>query len=74
MMPERSLFWLRNERPKTTTQCQFLPFDVDVDEVGVTDVVDVDVGDGEVAVEARVEKFPKLLVFSEGILNESERK
>ena len=34
-----------------------LPFDVDVDEVGVTDVVDVDVGDGEVAVEARVENF-----------------
>jgi len=61
MMPERSLFWLRNERPKTTTQCQFLPFDVDVDGVGVTDVVDVDVGDGEVAVEAQVEKFPKLL-------------
>ena len=27
-----------------------LPFDVGVDEVGVTDVVDVDVGDGEVAV------------------------
>jgi hypothetical protein len=36
-----------------------LPFDVDVDGVGVTDVVDVDVGDGEVAVEARVENFPE---------------
>ena len=51
-----------------------LPFDVDVDEIGVTDVVDVDVGDGEVAVEAWVENFRKLLVFSKGILNESERK
>ena len=35
-----------------------LPFDVDVDEVGVTDVVDDDVGDGG-GVEARVEEFPK---------------
>ena len=60
MMPERSLFWLRNERPKTTTQCQFLPFDVDVDGVGVTDGVDDDVGDGG-GVEARVENFPELL-------------
>ena len=64
MMPERSLFWLRNERPKTTTQCQFLPFDVDVDEVGVTDVVEVDVGDGEVAVEARVENFQNFWMLS----------
>ena len=57
MMPERSLFWLRNERPKTTTQCQFLPFDVDVDEVGVTDVVDDDVGDGEVALKRGWKNF-----------------
>jgi len=32
-----------------------LPFDVDVDGVGVAESVGVDVGDGEVAVEARVE-------------------
>ena len=38
-----------------------LPFDVDVDGVGVAESVEVDVGDGEVAVEARVENFPELL-------------
>ena len=38
-----------------------LPFDVDVDGVGVAESVGVDVGDGEVAVEARVENFRELL-------------
>ena len=51
-----------------------LCFDVDVDEVGVTDVVGDDVGDGEVAVEARVENFRNFWMLSWGIRNKSERK
>jgi len=51
-----------------------LPFDVDVDGVGVAESVGVDVGDGEVAVEARVENFQNFWMLSWGIRNKSERK